>query len=54
MYDGNSLCRLLQRNGFSETEVVPVGKTTIPEPESLDLKERSSESVYVEARKPSA
>ena len=54
MYDGNSLSRLLQRNGFIETEVVPVGQTNIPEPESLDLKERSSESVYVEARKPSA
>lgn len=53
MYDGNSLCRLLQKHGFIEAEVMPVGKTKIPESGSLDLQERSSESVYVEAKKPS-
>jgi predicted SAM-dependent methyltransferase len=51
MYDGNSLSQLLQRHGFYETKIMPVGKTNIQEPEFLDLKERSSESVYVEARK---
>lgn len=51
--DGNSLSRLLQRHGFIETEIMPIGKTNIPEPEPLDLQERSSESVYVEAKKPS-
>jgi predicted SAM-dependent methyltransferase len=54
MYDGISLSRLLQKHGFIETEIMPVGKTNIPEPRSLDLQERSSESVYVEARKPIA
>ncbi len=53
MYDGNSLSRLLERHGFIETEIMPVGKTTIPDPELLDLQERSCESVYVEAKKPS-
>ena len=54
MYDGDSLSRLLQKHGFIEIEVLPAGKTNIPEPEPLDLQERSSESVYVEAKKPSA
>jgi len=54
MYDGDSLSRLLQKHGFIETEIMPVGKTNIPEPGTLDLQERSSESVYVEAKKPSA
>lgn len=52
MYDGNSLSRLLQKHGFIETEIMPSGKTKIPEPESLNLQERSDESVYVEAKKP--
>jgi len=53
MYDGNSLSRLLKRHGFIEAEIMPAGKTNIIEPGSLDLQERSAESVYVEARKPS-
>ena len=54
MYDGNSLSRVLQKHGFIEAEIMPVGKTKIPESGPLDLQERSSESVYVEAKKPSA
>ncbi len=54
MYDGNSLSRLLERHGFAEAEIMPIGKTNIPKHEPLDLQERSSESVYVEAKKPSA
>jgi len=53
MYDGNSLSKLLQKHGFIETEIMPVGKSNIPDPGSLDLQERGSESVYVEAKKPS-
>jgi len=54
MYDGNSLSRLLHKHGFVEAKVVPAGRTSIPEPGDLNLEERSSESVYVEARKPCA
>lgn len=54
MYDGYSLSRLLEKNGFVEAKIVPFGNTNIPEPGSLDLYERSSESVYVEAKKPIA
>lgn len=54
MYDGNSLSRLLERHGFIEAQVMPAGTTKIPESGPLDLQERSSESIYVEAKKPSA
>ena len=54
MYDGNSLSRLLGKHGFIDAEIMPAGRTGITEPGSLDLQERSSESVYVEARKPGA
>lgn len=52
MYDGPSLCRFLVENGFTEPTVLAVGQTTIAEPGALDLAERESESVYVEARRP--
>lgn len=52
MYDGNSLSRLLQRFGFVRAEAMPAGRTKIEDPEPLDLRERASESVYVEAEKP--
>ena len=54
MYDGNSLSRLLQKHGFLKTEVMPAGQTKLSGHEPLDLKERDSQSVYVEAEKPSA
>ncbi len=54
MYDGNSLCRLLQKQGFFKTEVIPPGQTRIADYKPLDLHERVSESVYVEAEKPVA
>ena len=49
MYDGGSLCRLLASNGFHNASIVPPGETRIPNPGLLDLFERASESVYVEA-----
>lgn len=52
MYDGRSLCRLLLKHGFVNTEILPVGKTNIIKPGPLDLRERYPESVYVEAEKP--
>lgn len=53
MYDGNSVSRLLQKHGFVKAEVMPAGQTMVHEAEPLDLQERASESVYVEAEKPS-
>jgi len=52
MYDGESLCRLLQSHGFINAESVAPGQTKIPDPGKLDLWERSDESVYVEAENP--
>ena len=54
MYDGNSLSALLQKYGFINTDVMPVGQTKICDYEPLNLKEGAPESVYVEAEKPSA
>jgi SAM-dependent methyltransferase len=52
MYDGESLARLIRAAGFAEVGVVPPGSTRIAEPGRLDLWERASESVYVEAVRP--
>ena len=52
MYDGNSLCQLLLSAGFQEPKVMEAGSTNIIEPGTLDLKERSPESVFVEAVNP--
>jgi SAM-dependent methyltransferase len=52
MYDGASLTRLLHKAGFDDPAVAPPGSTRISEPGQLDLRERSSESVYVEAVRP--
>ncbi len=52
MYDAASLCELLTRAGFAEAAMVPAGTTRIPDPGELDLRERESESLYVEAIKP--
>jgi len=52
MYDGASLCRLVASAGFESPRVIPAGTTTIPEPGQLDLRERSPESVFVEAKNP--
>ena len=49
MYDGKSLCNLLSSAGFEEPRILETGLTTIPDPGMLDLKERSAESVFVEA-----
>lgn len=51
MYDGRSLCRLLNSAGFFDARILPAGETTIPDPSPLDLRERESESVYAEAVK---
>lgn len=51
MYDGRSLSRLLQEQGFSNPIVLPPGETTISEPGKLDLREREDKSLYVEAIK---
>ena len=53
MYDGGSLTRLLRETGFADATVMASGSTRITEPGQLDLRERASESVYVEAVRPS-
>jgi SAM-dependent methyltransferase len=52
MYDGPSLLRIVESVGFVDAKILEAGTTTIEEPGSLNLSERSEESVYVEARKP--
>lgn len=52
MYDGQSLRKLLESHGFIKILVIPAGETRIPNPGLLDLKERSSESFYIEAECP--
>ena len=52
MYDGKSLCNLLSSAGFEEPRILETGLTNIPDPGMLDLKERSLESVFVEACNP--
>ncbi len=54
MYDGSSLCAVLRANGFVNVEALPAGTTHIQNPEPLNLSERVSESLYVEAEKPKA
>ena len=52
LYDGASLCRLLEKHGFVDVEILPPGETRIRESGSLNLQERREYSVYVEATKP--
>jgi hypothetical protein len=52
MYDGESLTRLLLATGFKDAAIMPPGSTMIADPGQLDLSERASESVYVEAVRP--
>jgi len=52
MYDGNSLVRLVEKNGFVNAEIMPAGSTKINNHQPLNLQERASNSVYVEAEKP--
>ncbi len=51
MYDGKSLSQLLGEHGFVRIKVVQSGETMIENPAWLDLHERVSESVCVEAIK---
>lgn len=50
MYDGKSLSRLLVDQGFIDPVILSKGESTIDDPQDLDLRERDSESVYVEAK----
>ncbi len=52
MYDAKSLAKLLAASGFVGVLERKPGETGIPEPGDLNLRERDSESVYMEARKP--
>jgi SAM-dependent methyltransferase len=52
MYDGASLSRLISEAGFVDIAILEAGRTSIPDPGELNLREREAESVYVEGRKP--
>lgn len=52
MYDGESLAARLTAAGFVRVAIVNAGETTIADPGELNLSERSSDSVYVEAHAP--
>lgn len=52
MYDGKSLCKLLLNNGFVDPRPLTAGQTRIDGPGPLDLHERESTSLYVEALAP--
>ena len=51
MYDGKSLCLLLEDAGFKDVVVCDPGQTLIKNPGDLNLYERSNESVIVEGKK---
>ncbi len=51
MYDGKSISRLLDKNGFKKIQILASGETTLSDYEPLDLNERADESVYIEAVK---
>lgn len=52
MYDASSMVRLLSSVGFKEACEVEAGKTMIPYPGELNLRERGDKSAYVEAYNP--
>ena len=52
MYDGPSLCKLLEQVGFVKARVMQPGTTSIDDPGGLNLEERAEESVFVEAVNP--
>lgn len=52
MYDGDSLCSLLESAGFLNPMVTEAGTTMISDPGRLDLAERCPESVFVESLNP--
>jgi predicted SAM-dependent methyltransferase len=54
MYDSMSFVRILEKEGFTGVRVLSPGESTIPDPGELDLRERESESFFVEARKAGA
>lgn len=51
MYDGSSLSKLLNKNGFKDVEVCTGGYSKIANPNSLNLYEQVETSVYIEGVK---
>ena len=51
MYDGQSLSKLFRDTGFQNVSVLKPGETNIVDAGSLNLSERSEQSVYVEGVK---
>lgn len=51
MYDKKNIVQMLNKVGFLDAMVVPVGVTSIANPGELDLFERKDESLYCEAKR---
>jgi hypothetical protein len=51
MYDGKSMCILLESCGFSESKILAPGTTTTSASKGLDLFQHSDHSFYIEAVK---
>jgi len=51
MYDAESLTLLLEKAGFLNIKVLEAGESRIENPGKLNLSERESESIYIEAEK---
>jgi SAM-dependent methyltransferase len=54
MYDAKSLSEILIKHGFTNITVQPAGSTLIEDYYPINLHERSSESIYLEAVQPSS
>ncbi len=52
MYDGKSMAKLLERNGFVEIKILPPGVSDTSKTAGVDLFQHSDHSFYVEAKKP--
>ncbi len=51
MFDERSLCHLLQEAGFSQVRVAKFRDSAIPDIADIELEQRRSESLYVEAQR---
>ena len=51
MYDHNSLKNLLLQSGYEKATILKAGETLIQDSDKLNLSERVSESLYIEAVK---
>jgi len=51
MYNKESIKKLIETFGFINVKILDAGETIIETPGTLDLYERSDQSLYIEAKK---